>query len=641
MRIGIIDTGLEPNHKRLTGASINGVTLFEGKCGKIETINNTFIDIDGHGTGIASIIHKHNPKAELFIVKLDSLNKKITEALLTSAIKYLIENCLDIKLVNISMGIHTNEPSNDLIDICNKAYQENVILIASSYYYPEKECYPANFSNVISVGSGIITNKNTFRFIENGFTNVLAKGGFQRVASINNSFKFGSGTSLATAHFTGILSNIFSDEINYIDQDAIIEWVKRNSDNSIISLTGHDNNSSDLLVQSDSIKYGFKDIISTFQLKGLKKLALFPIEEKEMRSIVEFSDSVTHKIILGIRNQTTIKYDQHLVELLEEKGIKYINKIPSENDFNEIDTVVFGYFLDQLLDSNLYFGYQVINESINRNKNLIIWDKKVYSLIGKIIESNNIEYKGEIYFSNVNYDFLKKLYGLSNYPKLEVPVVAVVGTGSKQGKFTSQIVIRDILEKYQYRTSLISTEPQGILFGADFCFPIGHNPTVEINIGEWSRTIHSVIKGIEQTSDPEIIITGCQGGVIPKYNVALGTESGDVLKQLNFLIGASPDRIIMTISPNDDIQYIEKTINTIRTFVNCEILFYALTPWTYEFSENNNLYKYYKLSTTEYNEKLSFFEKELKVPVIDILEKSNEKFILESIQSSFSAHVTI
>ena len=112
-----------------------------------------------------------------------------------------------IRLINISMGIHTSNPTEQLEKVCEKAFKRGIIINASSYYHAEKPCYPAHFNTVYGVGVGLVQNKHEFKFLEASPTNILAKGGFQRIANIGDTFKFGSGTSLATAHFTGILGS--------------------------------------------------------------------------------------------------------------------------------------------------------------------------------------------------------------------------------------------------------------------------------------------------------------------------------------------------------------------------------------------------------------------------------------------------
>jgi len=223
---------------------------------------------------------------------------------------------------------------------------------------------------------------------------------------------------------------------------------------------------------------------------------------------------------------------------------------------------------------------------------------------------------------------------LAPLPKLQTPVLAVVGTGSKQGKFTTQLIIKDVLEKTGYKISHVATEPQGILFGADFTFPFGHHPTVSVNTGEWGRILATYMQCIELLYQPEIIITGGQGGVIPVHPVNFGAN-GAGLKSLSYLMGVYPDVLIVTISPHDQIDFILKTEQTIQAYVNCTVIFYCLTPHTF-MQKSHGIPKNYVLDDHAYQEKRRHFEKHLGKPVIDILDSTNRQFILEAIQSSFA-----
>ena len=134
---------------------------------------------------------------------------------------------------------------------------------------------------------------------------------------------------------------------------------------------------------------------------------------------------------------------------LEEKNIDVYNTIPSNEIIEKVDTLVLGYFLEQLVDSNLVFGYQLIEKFIERDKDFIVWDNKTYNFLKKTIGQK--KYKGEVFFQQITYSYIRKLYSFSNFPSIKTPVLCVVGTGSFQGKFTCQIIIRDILMKKGYK----------------------------------------------------------------------------------------------------------------------------------------------------------------------------------------------
>lgn len=622
MTIGIIDTGVEKTHRRLKTCDLDGVQIYLNESGNFDELDD-FTDVDGHGTGIASIIHKHIPTAKIFNVKLSSYNGQITEGLLCKAIAFLLNNS-HAKIINISLGVHTYNPSKELFDLCQQAYSDERIIVASAYYQAEKICYPAYYKCVYGVGLGLLSDGSNFKYIKDHPTNILAKGSFQRVATIGDTFKFGSGTSLATAHFTGILARTFlNGTINSIKD--IEAWLIANSDNTAISLSKHENLNSNNILGEDDSKV-IENLINSFKLQSVKSIAVFPSNEKEIKSIVFGAHLMPYTITLAINYPRPLKYDNSITEKLKELKILEVNRI-MHVDFDSFDTLIVGYILDELLDYNLTFSYQLLLEVIKRNKNIIIWDDSVYKLIQQLL-LNFPEYSGQIYFPKITSALMKSLYKISPMPKLRTPVIGIFGTGSKQGKFTTQLVLKEILELADYTISLISSEPQGILFNSDLIFPFGHNPAVEVNTGEWPRIIQTFMQGIERIVKPEIFIASSQGGSIPLHPIRYEYRGG--LKQLSFLLGVQPDAIVFTINPHDDEEFIVKSINMIKTYINCEVLFFCMTPWTHQKQ------KWVKLNTIDYNQKIKSFQQKLKTPVFNILEAENQLQIINIIQTYFS-----
>ena len=635
MKIGIIDTGIDKNHKRLRDCEIKGATIYQSEDDVFYLTQGEFEDSDGHGTGIASIIHRHCPQASLFILKLSSFDNNISEELLCEAISYFIKN-INVQILNISMGVHTNNPTNRLITLCEKANKKGTIINASSYYFAEKSCFPAHFNSVFGVGVGLMKSKTSFKYLKDNPTNILAKGGFQRVANKNNSFKFGSGTSLATAHFTGIIATVLQNK--GITKNELLNWLEQNSDNAILSFNRRN---ADDMIASSQIDTNQKEnvinqILDNISLNGhVKNLAIFPFEEKEIRSLVQFSYILPYQISLAIGYPRAIKMDE-VYKIIRDGNIPSTNKNLTEKEFSSFDTLVVGYFLEQILDQNLIFGYDLIKKCIGLNKNFIVWDDTVSKFIKRLAKQHFPDYKGKIYFTSIDKKFVEQLYTLAPLPEVSSPILCVIGTGSIQGKFTVQMTLKKILDDMDYRTSFISTEPQGMLFESDFLFPFGYNPPIHINIGEWSKILQLAFQSIQKKKNPEIFLTGSQGGVIPKYPINIGID-GSQLKQLAFIQGVYPDAIICTISPHDDIEFIKRTITIVQSYVECKVLFFALTPYTYK-TINGVIDKYNlsRLKPNKYEEKRVYFEEALEKPVIDVLDKKNNIFIVESIQNAFS-----
>ncbi|WP_213280517.1 S8 family serine peptidase [Chryseobacterium indologenes] len=629
MTIGIIDTGCDRNHKRFVDLEIEGLTIYKNANNEIITVKDRFSDNKGHGTGITSIIHKNSPLSKIIVVKIESFDHSLSEDLLVEAIEYLT-NHTDAKILNISMGVNTNNPSVQLKEACQFAFDKGVIVVASAYYKHDSLCFPANFKSVFAVGSGIVKSKESFRFLgQDSFVNILAKGGFQRVAVPQNKYQFSTGTSLATAHFTAILADAY-EKGEWKTRDELNNWISGNSDNNTISLTKHDQLRVDHENISAKEERTFQEVFTLD--KSVENFAIFPFEEKEMKTLIEFREYLNSNLTLAIGSPRSIKLD-NTMELLQEKGINFITKALNPEHFDLFDTIVIGYFLDKLSDSNSFFGFTLIKECIKRNKNFIVWDKAVYDIINQVINDDEHAYTGKLFLTSFDNDKKDFLYRNVDYVALKRPSICVVGTNSRQGKFTTQMIMRKVLEKEGYKVSHISTEPQGILLNSSCVFPIGHNGTVSVDLREWNKSLRLLSQSIELNEEPDIIITGSQGGILPLHpvNDSLPPE------KLIYVKSFYPDAIVCTISPSDSIDVIQRTVNTIKSFVETEVLFFVLTPWQYKFHHGyKTIVSFDKIDEEEYNEKLIYFTEKLGKKVINIKDENHHNIIVDEIVNFFA-----
>jgi uncharacterized NAD-dependent epimerase/dehydratase family protein len=603
-----------------------------------ERLAGIFTDDTGHGTGIASIIHKLVPHIELFSVRLASADRRLSEDLLTEAINYCLEFS-DIRIINISMGIPTEAPSNSLLDACGRAERQNVLISAAAYKYPNTSCYPAHFPTVFGVSTGLVADKFEYGFCE-GPINILAKGTTQRVATLDNGYKISSGTSFATAHFSGIAASILAktpvtrmsewrDLIRKGARVNIQPLIYFHADAPIPTLHQRSREEFDekgLSLFTNRIKAGFG-----------KDIAIYPASEKEMNTIVEFAEYCRFRI------RALVDYPIRLIRQDPQKKreldvIRDIGRI----DFSAFDTVVCGYFLDQLADGNISFSIRFVKECLARNKNFICWDVDVSDLIQKLIRETGPSCTSAIEVVRVTNEMYRSIREYNNLPYLKTPVISIVGTSNKQGKITAQLRIRKILEEEGYKVSHVSTEPQGILFGADFCFPYGYKCPIEPPEHEWSRLMRIALRGIQQYNKPDIILTGTQGALLPRSRT-ISNEIGHDLSSLHFLLGVMPDAFCCAINPDDEPEFIYQTIEAINIWCKSKCLFCFMTPWSRTILTNSDsvqgLTRRRLLDRKEISEKLHFFERRLSLPVIDVMDAAQDRFILNAIQEAFSAPV--
>lgn len=632
-KVAIIDSGVDFSHPRLMQCKNSGICIVQDD--KNLYYDTNYKDENGHGTAIAAIIHRTVPDIELVAVKLKALNDAVNEKMLCEGIKWCISQA-NIKIINISLGIACKTPDPELFDLCNEAFEKGIHICASTHNMPGYECYPAYFPSVLGVTSGHIKNKSEYGYIENSNINIVAKGTTQRLAWAHKGYRISSGNSFATAHFSGILAKMksASPELCFSELNRLI---KENAQKNVQVIQ---------YVKSADLTYVPKEIPTEKEGEELfslqkkisfaSRLALFPICEKELRTVVNFSDICPYTITLYYDYPRKLNFFNPVCET----GTVKVSSRIVDSDFEKFDTLVVGYFLDQMFDANILFGYELIGKAIRCNKNFIIWDLNVYRYIKEQLQKEeNRSYTGQIYMPVVNNKRFDEVMHFRYLPAVSVPVILVAGTSNKQGKITTQMRLKEILVSADYRPAHVSTEPQGAVLGADFVFPYGHQSTVSINEDLWGKFISTALKGVEKYCFPHLILTGTQGMMVPRGRSAYELSNEGVLSSLHYMLGVVPDAVICSINPQDTIEMIRNVTRIIEVFSNAKLLFYVMTPWLREFelgSSPNPVARHKMLTPAEMEEKMAWFQSRLGLPVMDIMNRKNDALILEIIENTFS-----
>ena len=170
------------------------------------------------------------------------------------------------------------------------------------------------------------------------------------------------------------------------------------------------------------------------------------------------------------------------------------------------------------------------------------------------------------------------------------PISCVVGTSSKQGKYTIQLKLREAFLKQGYKVGGLGTEPSAELFGMDEVFPMGYDNTVFADGIDQIMAVNYKLHKIE-LKQPDIIITGSQSQTIAHDYSNLKYIA---LHQNNFLNAVNADGFILVCNYYDDLEYISRTIKYLNHFNNKDnIIAIAMFPvdedlqWAYLTSDKN------------------------------------------------------
>ena len=146
LRIGVIDTGVNPWHSHVMGG-VTGCRIYLDDDGRIRQ-DEDFRDLVGHGTAVAGILRQQLPAAEIFAVRVFEQNLTSYPSLVARAIlQAAAEGCA---ILNLSLGMSPGPGCDLLAMACQEVMQTGCIIVAAGH--PENaQLLPASLPGVLGV----------------------------------------------------------------------------------------------------------------------------------------------------------------------------------------------------------------------------------------------------------------------------------------------------------------------------------------------------------------------------------------------------------------------------------------------------------------------------------------------------------
>ncbi|MBD3378720.1 S8 family serine peptidase [candidate division KSB1 bacterium] len=331
IKIAIIDSGCSTRQNSLNINS--GINL----CNVPNKVD--FTDNIGHGTACAGIIFKKAPKAELVPVKISESELVTDIETLIKAIEWCRGN--GINIINLSLGTTNCDGIERLEEICKRAREENIFIVAANTNSGENG-YPAFFPSVFGVNGGIVRGTYDYYFDPKKSIQFIARGDRQRLLWKDGQKIFLGGTSFAAPHITAIISLILEAYPGISSNNL----AKRLAENSVRQVPELVDGSKVYNIPGAAPLYKSDKILSQINIQNdiswIKKAAIFPYN-KEMHSLLRYKDMLSFEIsnVADVVGKRTIGKD--CGEIIGAKTSNLVVKKTLSESTDDFDTIILGY----------------------------------------------------------------------------------------------------------------------------------------------------------------------------------------------------------------------------------------------------------------------------------------------------------
>ena len=596
----VVDSGVDCTHPEIKSAAIVGLTA------DASGIREGCEDALGHGTAVCGIIHKHVPDARILMIKIiNELTDDIEEERLIFILNFIYEN-VKCNVINLSLGLNLVQDSQGLYQICLKLKKKSITII-SAFDNKGAVSYPAAYDCVYGVeASDACMRTDEIISCNNNMVNLCAYGKAQRVLWRNASYIISGGNSYACAHATGIILKAQKEKPWWNIED-IIKGICHGR-----------------LEFNTSTPCNRKPSCSQY-----KKVVLYPFN-KEMHSLVRFEGNLSYEIVDIYDTKYSARVGastNSLLGLSNEKDhkIRNINDI----EWDSFDTLVVGHTgkMSDMIGIHVITAEEIIKIALQKGKNVYTFDDYRGNI--KMEECSGSYYSPAIDFEKELSDYILpfgKLY------KITTPILGVYGTSSKQGKFTLQLILRQLFLKNGYTVAQLGSEPTSYLLGMDACYHFGYGSVGITNVAYSVSFLNKVMHELDLLNR-DIILTGCQSNTISSE---INNINDLTFPQLSFLYGTQPDGIILCVNGFDDKQYIKRTISCLESLVSCKVIAVVLFPLSFSSMMTGIYGKKRRLDAEELNFTCNNLESEIDLPVYVLGDNAHMEQLLDKVIEFYS-----
>jgi subtilisin len=206
--VAIIDSGVEPDHPAVGGRLARSVRVeldAEGEPFVLE--DEERIDVVGHGTACAGIIHGLAPGAELLSIRVLGPDNRGKGVVFAAGLDWAIEQGASV--VNLSLSSKSDALYGTFHELADRAYFANALLVSAANNVPGPS-YPSLFAAVVSVAAHDVPDPAVYYYNPEPPVEFGAYGVDVEIAWRGGTTMIATGNSFAAPHIAGYAALIRS-----------------------------------------------------------------------------------------------------------------------------------------------------------------------------------------------------------------------------------------------------------------------------------------------------------------------------------------------------------------------------------------------------------------------------------------------
>ncbi len=203
--VAIIDSGVERDHPAVGGRLVRSVRVELGGEEPAVVDDPEAIDVVGHGTACAGIIHSLAPAADIVSIRVLGPDNRGKGAAFAAGLDWAIEQGASV--VNLSLSSKSDALFAAFHELADAAYFANVLLVSAANNVPGPS-YPSLFAAVVSVAAHDVADPWTWFYNPAPPVEFGAYGLDVDVAWRDGGRILATGNSFAAPHVAGIAALI-------------------------------------------------------------------------------------------------------------------------------------------------------------------------------------------------------------------------------------------------------------------------------------------------------------------------------------------------------------------------------------------------------------------------------------------------